>query len=264
MKQFNMSFKGTHTPRKGESRKGQKYIVPMRKGKMGVMEYYLTEELEKEFIRLYPITMNPDLMGMFGLSFSTLQRFRRQLGLEKNMRVIKHKQAMMIKRLCEKNGYYESMRGKKPSPHCRAAADALRASGFHPLTHLRETNPRKYKDTMRRWSKRRTEQMKQERRRADIGLSQKTNLHLPQYIYSKSQVNHRRSALNRGYILGDMRERFGERYTIYFNEDTDRSELFERNLAKDGFTIKELHKQKKRHYEQTNCNGTKECHTEEK
>ena len=47
-----MSFEGTHTPRKGESRKKQKYVVPMRRGKMGVMEYYLTEELEKEFIRL--------------------------------------------------------------------------------------------------------------------------------------------------------------------------------------------------------------------
>lgn len=255
-----MSFAGTHTPKKGESRKKQKYTVPMVNGK-----YLLTPEQEKEFIRLYPITMNPDLMGIFGISFSTLQRFKRQYGLKKDMKVIKHKQAVMIKRLCERNGYYDSMRGKPLSPQCRAAADALRASGFHPLTHLKETNPRRYKALQKKRSVRRTEQMKQERRRADMGLSQRTNLHLPQFKFTKRQVNHRYHAYVRGYILGDKREKFGERYTIFFDKDTDRSVLFERNLIKDGFTIKELPKQpKKKHYEQTSPFSTQECYTEEK
>lgn len=255
-----MSFAGTHTPRKGESRRKQKYVVSMVDGK-----YRLTPEQEKEFIRLYPITMNPDLMGIFGISFSTLQRFKRQYGLKKDMKIIKHKQAMMIKRLCEKNGYYDSMRGKQLSPQCRAAADALRATGFHPLKYLKETNPRRYKAVQKRRSVRRTEQMKQERRRADMGLSPRTNLHLPQFKFTKRQVNHRYNALSRGYTLGDMRERFGERYTIYYDKDTDRSALFEKNLINDGFTIKELPNQpKKRHYEQTSSFSTQECDTEEK
>ena len=257
-----MSFEGTHTPRKGESRKKQKYVVPMRRGKMGVMEYYLTEELEKEFIRLYPITMNPDLMGMFGLSFSTLQRFKKQFGLKKDMKVIKHKQAMMIKALCEKNGYYDSLRGKTPSPQCRAAANALRASGFHPMISLKENNPRRYKAIKRRWSRNRTEQIAKERKRADWGLGQRTHLHLPQFKFTRRQLCHRYNALRRGYILGDMRERFGERYTIYYNDDTERSKLFEKNLVADGFELKELPKPKKRHYEQTSSFSTKECNTE--
>lgn len=252
-----MSFNGTHTPRKGESRRKQKYVVPMRKGKMGAMEYYLTPELEKEFIRLYPITMNPDLMGLFGLSFSTLQRFKRMYGLEKNRKVILKKHSAQVKQICKRNGYYESLKGKDVSPQCRAASDALRAAGFHPLKHLKETNPRRYKAIQRRRSERRSAQMKSEKRRIEIGLSQKTNLHLPQFKFTKSQVNHRYHAYMRGYILGDKREKFGERYTIYYDKDTERNNLFERNLAKDGFTIKELPKQpKKRHYEQQQQNDS--------
>ena len=59
-----------------------------------------------------------------------------------------------------------------------------------------------------------------------------------------------------------MRERFGERYTIYYNDDTERSKLFEKNLVADGFELKELPKPKKRHYEQTSSFSTKECNTE--
>lgn len=257
-----MSFNGTHTPRKGESRRKQKYVIPMRKGKMGVMEYYLTPELEKEFIRLYPITMNPDLMGLFGLSFSTLQRFKRMYGLEKNRKVILKKHSAQVKQICKRNGYYASMKGKDVSPQCRAAADALRASGFHPMISLKENNPRRYKAIKRRWSRNRTEQIAKERKRADWGLGQKTHLHLPQFKFTRRQLCHRYNAMRRGYILGDMRERFGERYTIYYNDDTERSKLFEKNLVADGFELKELPKPKKRHYEQTSSFSTKECNTE--
>lgn len=237
-----MSFPGTHTPKKGESRKKQKYEVPMRQGKHGVMEYYFTPDLEAAFIRLYPITMNPDLMGLFGMGFSTLQRFKRELGLKKNMKVIKHKQAMMIKRKCEKNGYYDSLRGKQPSPQCIEASKEWWADGNHPLKNM---SKRKYNAFRKKMKEYRLKQMMSEKRRVEIGLPQKTKLHLPQFKYKTSQVSHRMNAVKRGYILGDIREKWGERYTIYYNDDTERSALFERNLIKDGFTLKELPKPKK-------------------
>lgn len=238
-----MSFNGTHTPRKGESRKQQRFQVPVIKGKVT-----LTEEQEKEFKRLFPKTMNPDLMGIFGISFSTLQRLKRHYGLEKDMKVIKHKQAMMIKKQCEENGYYDSMRGKAPSPQCKEAYAALVATGFHPMKALKENNPRRYKSICAKRSRMRTELMESEKRRAEIGLQQRTRLHLPQFKYSRSQVAHRSNALKRGYILGDMRENMGERYTLWYNKETDRNALFERNCQKDGFSIRELKEEKPRHY----------------
>ena len=81
-----MSFNGTHTPTKADATKKQRYFVPTFVNKYGITEYRLTPELQKEFIRLYPVTMNRDLMGLFGLSFSTMQRFKRELGLCKKSR----------------------------------------------------------------------------------------------------------------------------------------------------------------------------------
>jgi hypothetical protein len=58
--------------------------------------------------------------------------------------------------------------------------------------------------------------------------------------YTKSQTSHRYNALRRGYILmTDCSEQGGERYNIYYDKDTERAEIFERNLIADGFHIKE-------------------------
>lgn len=219
-----MSFPGTHTPRKGESRKAQKYTVPTRKGKNGATEFYLTEELEAEFRRLFPRTPNPDMMGLFGISFSTLQRMKRELGLKKDMKVIKHKQAMHIKRLCKKNGYYDSLRGKAPSPQClEAYKRKVEEEGFSSIRSLKENNPRGYRALMKRKSKQRKEAWVRDKRR--------------------------------GYILGDMRENMGERYTIYYDGGTERSERFERSLKQLGhFDVKPLPaepKPRRRHEDMT-------------
>ena len=228
-----MSFPGTHTPRKGESRKAQKYTVPTRKGKNGATEYYLTEELEAEFRRLFPRTPNPDMMGLFGISFSTLQRMKRELGLKKDMKVIKHKQAVHIKRLCKKNGYYDSLRGKAPSPQClEAYKRKVEEEGFSSIRSLKENNPRGYRALMKRKSKQRKEAWARDKRRISMGLDPLTHLHNPQFAYSRRQVNQRLSAKRRGYILGDMRENMGERYTIYYDGGTERSERFEQSLKR--------------------------------
>jgi hypothetical protein len=65
----------------------------------GVNAYYLTPELEQHFRRLYPTTLNRDMMRLFGISFVTMQRFKRQLGLTKNMTTIRRKQAAIAKQI---------------------------------------------------------------------------------------------------------------------------------------------------------------------
>lgn len=113
------------------------------------MEYYLEGELKEKFCKLFPIHSNRRLCTWFGLSFATLQRFRREFGLEKNMKAICKEHGRDIKKICEKNGYYESLRGRRPSEACLEATRKLRAEGFHPFKQLRKNNPRKYRKVMK-------------------------------------------------------------------------------------------------------------------
>ena len=56
--------------------------------------------------------------------------------------------------------------------------------------------------------------------------------------YTRRQIHHRHQALLKGYYyMEDCSEQSGERYNIYYDENTERSEKFERNLQKDGFTL---------------------------
>ena len=137
-----------------------RYQLPSRLVR-GVKTYYLTPELEQHFRRLFPVTMNRDMMRIFGISFSTMERFKRDLGLQKN--TIRHKHAQQVKRICEENGYYDSLRGKQPSDACIEAARQKRASGFHPLKALKQKNPKKYRGVVQQWSEARRELIRKER-----------------------------------------------------------------------------------------------------
>lgn len=233
-----MSFGNTKTPLKPSGK--PKYAVPTRTGRMGSTEYYLTPEIEAEFIRLFPVTPNPRMMQLFGIGFSTLQRLKRRYGLQKDMKVIKHKQAMAIRRKCEKNGYYESLRGRRPPEKAIEKTRQLRATGWHPWKHLKEDAPAKYRALVKRMSASRKEIMRRERRLIEIGIEQRTNLHLPQFIYTRSQLAHRYNAKKRGYVPGNKDEDSGQRYTIFYDDNTRRNEQFERNCIQDHLRIAPL------------------------
>ena len=146
-----MSFRNTKTPLKPTTT--AKWQVPMRpNAKSGAKEYYLEGELKERFCKLFHKNSNRRMMTWFGISFSTLQRFKREFGLEKDMQAVRKQQAKDIKKICEKNGYYASIRGKAPSEACLEATRQLRASGFHPIKQLKANNPRKYKRLMRKKS----------------------------------------------------------------------------------------------------------------
>lgn len=71
------------------------------------------------------------------------------------------------------------------------------------------------------------------------GLPRKTRLRVAvMNPYSRNQVNRRYLAQRRGYIIADdCSEGSGNRYVIFYDENTTRSEIFERNSIKDGFRI---------------------------
>lgn len=169
-----MSFGNTKTPCKptGEA----KYQIPMRATpeSNGVKAYVLEGELKEKFIKLFPKNSNRRMMEWFGISFSTLQRFKNELGLKKDMKAISRQLAKDVMKICEENGYYDSLRGKPVNEACKEGTRRLRASGFCPLKELKKKNPRRYKAYLRRRSEDHKELWRKERLREEYGLERKT------------------------------------------------------------------------------------------
>ena len=193
----------------------------------------------------FPIVENSKIIKASGIKHSSLHRLVSRLGIRKSeegMKGIKRRQAAHIKRLCEKNGYYDSIRGKDPHINSveatkktwREIKAGLRES---PMEIFKRQHPRKYKAMRKRQGEKRKETIASERRRAKWGLPRKTNLScIVQVPYRRSQVCRRYNAQKYGYILAsDCSEGSGSRFTIYFDDNTQRSQQFERNCIKDGF-----------------------------
>ena len=230
-----MSFNNTKTPNKPIGK--AKWQVPMRpNAKSGVKEYYLEGELKERFCKLFPKNSNRRMMTWFGIGFSTLQRFKREFGLEKDMKSIIRQQAKDTKRICERNGYYASIRGKAPSDACLEAARQLRAAGFHPIKQLKANNPRKYKRMLRKKGEKRKELYRKERLRAFYGLDRQTNLHIP-----SSPLSHRAAAQKHAMIkfCNYFADPLGDPHIICYDSETQRSERREATAAKHGLKVVE-------------------------
>ena len=230
-----MSFNNTKTPNKPIGK--AKWQVPMRpNAKSGVKEYYLEGELKERFCKLFPKNSNRRMMTWFGLSFTTLQRFRRELGLEKDMTAIRKQQAKDAKKICERNGYYASIRGKAPSEACLEATRQLRASGFHPLKQLKANNPRKYKRLMRKKSEQRKELWRKERLRAFYGLERQTNLRIPAAPMSRRATAQKHAMIK---LCNYFPDPDGDPHIICYDSETQRSARREATAAKHGLKVVE-------------------------
>ena len=230
-----MSFNNTKTPLKPTT--PAKWQVPMRLHQgMGVMEYYLEGELKERFCKLFPKNSNRRMMAWFGISFSTLQRFKREFGLEKDMQAVRKQHAKDIKKICERNGYYASIRGKAPSEACIEATRQLRASGFHPMKQLKATNPRKYKRLMRKKSEKRKELWRKEQLRAFYGLERQTHLLIPD-----APLSHRASAQKHAMIkaCNYFADPLGDPHVICYDGETQRSARREATAVKHGLKVVE-------------------------
>ena len=230
-----MSFNNTKTPNKPIGK--AKWQVPMRpNAKSGMMEYYIEGELKERFCKLFPKNSNRRMMTWFGIGFSTLQRFKRECGLEKDMKSIRKQQAKDIKRICDRNGYYASIRGKAPSEACMEATRRLRAEGFHPIKQLKANNPRKYKRLMQKKSEQRKELWRKERMRMVYGLERRTKLRLP-----LNSLTHAASACKYMMIreCNYFADPDGDSHIICYDSQTRRSEKREATAIRHGFTIVE-------------------------
>lgn len=230
-----MSFNNTKTPLKPTT--AAKWQVPMRpNAKSGMKEYYLEGELKERFCKLFPKNSNRRMMTWFGIGFSTMQRFKREFGLEKDMKSIRKQQAKDTKRICERNGYYASLRGKAPSEACMEAIRQLRAAGFHPMKQLKATNPRKYKRLMRKKSEQRKELYRKEQLRAFYGLERKTNLRIPSSPLSHSASSHKHAMIKACNYFADP---LGDPHIVCYDSETQRSARREATAAKYGLKIVE-------------------------
>lgn len=84
-----------------------------------------------------------------------------------------------------------------------------------------------------------------EKRRVRIGLNQRTGLTCPVDKYSETHHGIRYRAQSRGYVLGDAYEFSGERYTIFFTEESRRSAIFERHCVQHGIAVKDFESRKR-------------------
>ena len=230
-----MSFNNTKTPLKPTT--PAKWQVPMRPNPTsGVKEYYIEGELKERFCQLFPKNSNRRMMTWFGIGFSTLQRFKREFGLEKDMKSIIRQQAKDTKRICEKNGYYASIRGKAPSDACLEATRQLRAAGFHPIKQLKANNPRKYKRLMQKKSEQRKELWRKERLRAFYGLDRQTNLRIPTNPMSRRATAQKYAMIKCCNYFPDPD---GDPHIICYDSETQRSARREATAAKHGLKVVE-------------------------
>ena len=230
-----MSFNNTKTPNKPTT--AAKWQVPMRpNAKSGMKEYYLEGELKERFCKLFPKNSNRRMMTWFGIGFSTLQRFRRECGLEKDMKSIIRQQAKDTKRICERNGYYASIRGKAPSEACLEATRQLRAAGFHPMKQLKANNPRKYKRMLRKRSEQRKELFRKERLRSFYGLERKTHLRIPSNPMSRKAIAHKYAMIK---VCNYFAAPLGDPHIICYDSETKRAERREATAAKHGLKVVE-------------------------
>ena len=230
-----MSFNNTKTPNKPIGK--AKWQVPMRPHhKGGKDEYYLEGELKERFCQLFPKNSNRRMMTWFGISFSTLQRFRRELGLQKDMRAIRKQLAKDIKKICEKNGYYDSLRGHAPSEACQEATRKMWAEGFHPMKQLKAKKPRRYRMVLRKRSEKRKELWRKERLRLKYGLERKTRLHIPLNNIPHRAAAHKYLMIRQCNYVADP---LGDPYVGCYDSQTQRSARREATAAKHGLKVVE-------------------------
>ena len=218
-------------------------VVEMTKGK--VHRLVLNDEQREWLCRWFPTIENYRLAKAMKISDYKLHEFARELNLTKSeagMKAIKRRQSKAAAKTNEKNGCYDRKRGH-PVSEATMAGNRRRweetRQGLRELPHekLKRTNPKKYKAWIEKRSQERRETIRKEKMRVIYGLERKTKLK-PVVLcpYKRSQTSHRHNALQRGYLLDeDCSEGQPGRYVIYYDDETKRSERFEKNCIKDGF-----------------------------
>lgn len=223
----------------------KKFPQPLHKTKNN--KIVLDEAQEEWLCKYYPVTENERIAKAMGVGIETLRKLRAFYGLAKSKRgleAIHKRRNRRAAKTNERNGCYDRKRGHLP---CEATIAGLQrywqdmrdGKRKSPIGKLRESDPKRYEELMKRHSASRKELIRKERLRVVYGLERKTNLKVVlTKAYTMSQIHHRSSALKRGYLLDvDCSEGSAGRYTIYYDDQTQRSAKFEENCKLDGFKI---------------------------
>lgn len=207
----------------------------------------LNNDQREWFAHYYPKIENERLSKAMGISIESVRVQARQLGLEKSeagLRAIRRRQAKAMAKTNHKNGCYDRKRGHAPSEatlegNRRRWEETRQGLRDSPVTMLRKHHPKRYQAAMEKKRQERKESIRKEKMRIIYGLERKTRLKVVvMKPYTRSQLHHRHSALQRGYLLDeDCSEGQPGRYVIYYDDETQRSKLFERNCIADGFTF---------------------------
>lgn len=218
--------------------------IPRQTKEGGYRKVVLTAEQEEWLRKWFPTTRGNILREKMGLCLSTFYRIIREMGITKTQNVRARIWRASSKKgveTCKKNGYYNSLKGSKPSPQCIEAThrfwqDVRDGKRLHPIAQLKKNHPRKYAERSAKIGEQRKKLFRMEKFRLISGMPQETKLRIEHY--TRSQTSHRHNALKRGYwYYEDCSTKGGERWNIYWDKDTQRSATFENNLRKDGFNV---------------------------
>ena len=212
-----------------------KWQVPKRRNEHGQPAYVLEGELRELFVKNFPIHSNRRIMQWFGLSHSTTQRFARGLGLKKDMARIRKELVRDIKRTCEKNGYYDSLRGKSLPENALIGLRKLYEGGFSAISRLKEKSPRKYKKYREKMSESHKDMWRKERLRAKYGLERKTKLNIPFHPMTHKQSSCKHYMIKKYNYFADP----DDRHAVCYDSQTRRSERSERTAIRHGLRIVE-------------------------
>ena len=212
-----------------------KWQVPKRRNEHGQPAYVLEGELRELFVKNFPIHSNRRIMQWFGLSHSTTQRFARGLGLKKDMTRIRKELVRDIKRTCERNGYYDSLRGRGMPENALIGLRKLYEGGFSAISRLKEKSPRKYKKYREKMSESHKDMWRKERLRAKYGLERKTKLNIPFHPMTHKQSSCKHYMIKKYNYFADP----DDRHAVCYDSQTRRSERSERTAIRHGLRIVE-------------------------
>ena len=200
-----------------------------------------TEEQKEWLCRNWHRYSGKSLREMTGASHYTLYRLGRLLHLRKSpaegQKILERDHPELAVKISR------ALSGRRPSEATREGyrryiADCHAGRRIHPVAKLAREGGEEWRDRNRRIGKSISKRYKIERFRIMSGLKQETKLRCCITRFTSSQRCHRQNALIRGYwYYEDCSEQSGERYNIYYDADTQRSALFEKNLRKDGFNV---------------------------
>lgn len=218
-----------------------------RQTKRPYHEVVLTPEQEAWLRKYFPTNRGDILREKMGLSLTTFYRVCKTLGIKKTDAVrarIWRASSRKGAKTCRQNGYYDSVKGKQPSPQCVEAVKerwklVKEGKALSPLAQLKKHHPQRYKNACKKLSDNKKRLFKMEKLRLMSGMKQVSKLrNIRVTPYTRSQTSHRHSALERGYwYYKGCAENDPERWNIYYDEGTQRAPIFEENLVKDGFRV---------------------------